>query len=334
MKPKPAIVRTKDKNNTGVRPFKASESKVRSAEPPKDVDMLEASDAASAASDASDSENEEEITLADRVTALETKSKSKPQMNGKSPSKQQLDKDVDGEQTSKPGAAPVPTIGSLSTILTQALRTNDQALLESCLSFTDITVIKQTLIRLDPMLSSTLLERLAERIARTPSRASQLSVWIRWIMVAHGGYLVGLPGLVNTLTNLRSTLSRNAGTLSRLLALQGRLEMLSAQIDMRKEGWKDEEEQVDSDIEYVEGDEEEVVLDDAGYIVGEDEDESESEDEEAGEDDDDIDEEDDDDDDDDDDEIEGDAEGVDIEDDVDDEGEDDEDEDNDDGHED
>ncbi|KAK9241040.1 Dip2/Utp12 family-domain-containing protein [Lipomyces kononenkoae] len=332
MKPKPTVVRTKDKNNTGVRPFKDSETKVRSAEPAKDVDMLDASDAASVASDASGSENEEEITLADRVTALENKSKSKPQVNGKSPSKQ-LDKDaVVGEPASKPEGA-VPTIGSLSTILTQALRTNDQALLESCLSFTEVTVIKQTLIRLDPMLSATLLERLAERIARTPSRASQLSVWIRWIMVAHGGYLVGLPGLVNTLTNLRSTLARNAGTLSRLLALQGRLEMLSAQIDMRKEGWKEEDEQVDSDIEYVEGDEDEVVLDDAGYIVGEDEDESESdesesEDEEAADDDED------DADDDDDDEFEGVAEGADIDDDIDDEGDDDEDEDEDDGQED
>ncbi|KAK9377419.1 Dip2/Utp12 family-domain-containing protein [Lipomyces chichibuensis] len=325
MKPKATVVRTKGKSSSSVRPFKDSETKVRSAEPPKDVDMLDASDAISAASDASESENEEEITLADRVTALETKSKSKPQMNGKSPSKP-LEKDISAQQGGRTGA--VPTIGSLSTILTQALRTNDQTLLESCLSFADVSVIKQTIIRLDPTLSATLLERLAERIARTPSRASQLSVWIRWIMVAHGGYLVGLPGLVNTLTNVRSTLARNAGTLSRLLALQGRLEMLSAQIDMRKEGWKNEEEEVDSDVEYVEGNEEEVVLDDAGYIVGEEEDEdegdeSESENEEEEEDADD----DDDDEDDDVDEVDGGADDVGIDEDVDDEDNDEEDDD-------
>ncbi|KAK9363191.1 Dip2/Utp12 family-domain-containing protein [Lipomyces starkeyi] len=324
MKPKATVVRTKGKSSSSVRPFKDSETKVRSAEPPKDVDMLDASDAISAASNASESENEEEITLADRVTALDTKSKSKPQMNGKSPSKP-LDKDVSA-QGGRTGA--VPTIGSLSTILTQALRTNDQALLESCLSFLDVSVIKQTIIRLDPTLSATLLERLAERIARTPSRASQLSVWIRWIMVAHGGYLVGLPGLVNTLTNVRSTLARNAGTLSRLLALQGRLEMLSAQIDMRKEGWKEEEEEFDSDVEYVESDEEEVVLDDAGYIVGEEEDEDDG-DESESENEEDADDDEDDDEDDDVDEVDGGADDVDIDEDVDEEDADDEDEDDD-----
>ncbi|KAJ8099929.1 Dip2/Utp12 family-domain-containing protein [Lipomyces tetrasporus] len=323
MKPRATVVKTKGKSSSGILPFKDSETIVRSAEPPKDVDMLDASDAASSASDGTESENEEEITLADRVTALETKSKSKPQMNGKSPSKP-LDKDVDA-QAGKTGA--VPTIGTLSTILRQALRTNDQALLESCLSFTDVAVVKQTIIRLDPTLSATLLERLAERIARTPSRASQLSVWIRWIMVAHGGYLVGLPGLVNKLANVRSTLARNAGTLNRLLALQGRLDMLSAQIELRREGRKDEEEEVDSDIEYVEGDEDEVVLDDAGYIVGEEEDEdeedeSESEDEEEA-----------DDMEDDDEDVEGEAEEVNIDEDVDDE-DDDEDEDGDDDDED
>ncbi|KAK9388958.1 Dip2/Utp12 family-domain-containing protein [Lipomyces mesembrius] len=321
MKPRATVVRTKGKSGSSVRPFKDSETKVRSAEPLKDVDMLDASDAISPASNASESENEEEITLADRVTALETKSKSKPQMNGKSPSKP-LDKDVSAQG----GTGAVPTIGSLSTILTQALRTNDQALLESCLSFVDVSVIKQTIIRLDPTLSAILLERLAERIAQTPSRASQLSVWIRWIMVAHGGYLVGLPGLVNTLTNVRSTLARNAGTLSRLLALQGRLEMLSAQIDMRKEVWKDEEEVVDSDVEYVEGDEEGIVLDDAGYIVGEEDedegDESESENEEDADDDDE-------DEDDDLDEVDGGTDDVDIDGDVDEEDGEDEDDDDD-----
>ncbi|KAK9468153.1 Dip2/Utp12 family-domain-containing protein [Lipomyces arxii] len=274
MKIKPTVVKAR-KNLTGT--YKDSESKVGYAiATAKDIEMMDAEDAVDE-SEADSDEAEEEITLADRVTALETKAAQKRATpNGKS-------------RKASQSAPAVPAIGSLSTVLTQALKTNDQALLESCLSYADPNVIRQTIIRLDPPLSVALLDRLAERIARTPARTAQLTVWMRYVMVVHGGYLVSLPNLVNTLTTVRNALSRNAGTLSRLLALQGRLDMLSAQIELRRD-MKDEDfdNEVDSDIEYVEGAEDEIVLDDAGYIAGEEDDEDgDLIDDEAEEDDDD-----------------------------------------------
>ncbi|KAH8147867.1 uncharacterized protein LAJ45_07968 [Morchella importuna] len=166
-----------------------------------------------------------------------------------------------------------PAAGSLTTVLTQALKTHDTQLLESCLHVTDSPSILATVRRLSSPLAVALLERLAERIARRPGRAGSLGVWVRWTLVAHGGYLVSLPDLMSTLAGLYSTLNSRAGALPRLLALQGRLDMLRAQVDLRKVMRGDEEageSEKERGVLYVEGQEEEG------------ESESESEPEEVG----------------------------------------------------
>lgn len=123
--------------------------------------------------------------------------------------------------------------GSLTTVLSQALKTNDKSLLESCFQVTDSKVILATIRRLESPLAVQLLEKLAERIARKPGRAGSLGTWVRWTLVAHGGYLVSLPNLVKTLSTLHGTLTTRAAALPRLLALQGRLDMLNAQLELR-----------------------------------------------------------------------------------------------------
>src|SRR5690606_27678553 len=123
--------------------------------------------------------------------------------------------------------------GSLTTVLSQALKTNDKSLLESCFQVTDSKVILATIRRLESPLAVKLLEKLAERIARKPGRAGSLGTWVRWTLVAHGGYLVSLPNLVKTLSTLHGTLTTRAAALPRLLALQGRLDMLNAQLELR-----------------------------------------------------------------------------------------------------
>ena len=77
--------------------------------------------------------------------------------------------------------------GSLTTVLTQALQTEDNSLLKSCLHSTDDEAILATIRRLNPSLAVALLKRLAERIARHPGRARPLGNWVKWIAVAHGG---------------------------------------------------------------------------------------------------------------------------------------------------
>jgi len=126
------------------------------------------------------------------------------------------------------------TANALTSVLTQALKTNDTTLLESCLHTTDTQTILNTVRKLPSPMAVTLLENLAERLARKPGRAGSLGDWVRWTLVAHGGYLVTLPNLVRTLSGLYSTLNTRAGALPRLLALQGRLDMLYAQVQLRQ----------------------------------------------------------------------------------------------------
>ena len=157
------------------------------------------------------------------------------------------------------------TAGSLAVVLTQALRSNDHTLLETVLSNRDETVLKNTIERLDTSLAVVLLDRLAERIARQTNRQGQLNVWVKWIMVIHGGSLINIPNLSSSLSSLHSTLNRRANTLPRLLELQGKLDVLYAQEELQRynknvAGEQYNEEYDDSDVEYVE------ELDDHGLI--------------------------------------------------------------------
>lgn len=153
------------------------------------------------------------------------------------------------------GAIGPPSAGALTSVLTQALRTDDQVLLESCLHTTDSDTILATIRKLSSPMAVTLLQRLTERLARRPGRAQSLGTWIRWTLVAHGGYLVTLPDLVRTLSGLHATLNQRAAALPRLLALQGRLDMLRAQVELRHEirSERAQEQEEDPDVLYIEG---------------------------------------------------------------------------------
>ena len=146
-----------------------------------------------------------------------------------------------------------PATGSLTTVLTQALQTEDNSLLESCLHSTDDEAILATIRRLNSSLAVTLLERLAERIARHPERARPLGNWVKWIAVAHGGYLVTLPDLVSQISELHQIVSARANSMSKLLSLQGRLEMLSAHIQFRSAPTDASKKDEDNKVLYMEG---------------------------------------------------------------------------------
>lgn len=235
----------------------------------QDVGMADASDVdddeEEQASDASDGEDEEdekepeEPSFAEKFQALEVSSAAKTATST-------------ALTTISPALAKKdiqpPSAGSLTTVLTQALKTNDTTLLESCLHTTDSSSILATVRRLNSTMAVSLLESLAERIARRPGRAGSLGVWVRWTLVAHGGYLVSLPDLMRTLSGLYSTLNTRAGALPRLLALQGRLDMLHAQVDLRKalrnsaEGSLGGDGAGDKGVLYVEGQEQDSSSDD------------------------------------------------------------------------
>ena len=81
-------------------------------------------------------------------------------------------------QKSRPLAP--PNANSLGTVLTQALRTNDKQLLDSCLQVVDVESVYATVERLPSPLVGTLLQRLAERLHRSPGRAGMLMAWVQW----------------------------------------------------------------------------------------------------------------------------------------------------------
>ncbi|ODQ50659.1 NUC189-domain-containing protein [Saitoella complicata NRRL Y-17804] len=270
-----------------------------------DVGMDDVEDEEENASDVEDGEP----TLADRLQALEVSQSTKAALAAAKKATRRRKEDnvvVDGlpsltgnviikKSRSSRSDAVVPAVpaSSLTTVLSQALKTNDSQLLESCLNHEDSHIVSETIRRLDPALAVTLLEKIAERMGRRPARAGQLGVWVRWTVVAHGGHLASLPNLVQTLSSLHGTLSARAAALPRLLALQGRLDVVSAQIELRntpgplpgnmKAAAGDESEE-ESDVEYVEGEEEDLMDEDVSHVgIGESEDEEEGDEDVSGE---------------------------------------------------
>ncbi|RKF65252.1 U3 small nucleolar RNA-associated protein 5 [Erysiphe neolycopersici] len=152
-----------------------------------------------------------------------------------------------------------PPGASLGSVLSQALRTNDIALLETCFHTSDISTIRATIQRLESCLAAKLLQKLAERLHKRPGIAGKLMVWVQWTLIAHGGYLAAQRGLVQSLSELTKVMDERSQGLKSVLLLKGKLDMIEAQIEMRRSihsyrGRMDEEDHDDSII-YVEGQE-------------------------------------------------------------------------------
>lgn len=153
-------------------------------------------------------------------------------------------------------ALAVPSANSLGTVLTQALRTNDIELLESCFMVHDLQSIRATIERTPSNLVAILIENLANRMERRPGRAGHLMVWVQWALVSHGGYLAGLPDLMKTLRALYRALSDRAENLPRWLQLKGKLDMMNAQFELRRSQQMANIDEEDDPVIYVEGEEE------------------------------------------------------------------------------
>ena len=181
----------------------------------------------------------------------------------------------DGMTLSKNAAAGQHTSGlSLGVVISQALRTNDTSLLETCLQTSDPATIRTTINRLDSSLASTLCQRLAERIQSRPGRAGPLVTWIESIVVAHGGYMIGQPALMKSLKALAKVLRERTAALQTFLAINGKLDVIAAQVNFRREALERARAQ---NVEEEEDDEEAVI-----YVEGQDEDDDESSSDDEG----------------------------------------------------
>ncbi|PHH54772.1 U3 small nucleolar RNA-associated protein 5 [Ceratocystis fimbriata CBS 114723] len=127
-----------------------------------------------------------------------------------------------------------PSLSSLTTVLTQALRTDDAELLESCLATANLATVRNTIERLDSALAGSLLSKLAARIYRRPGRAGTLLQWVQWVLVAHGGALASQPEVMAKLAMLQKVLAERSRGLNSLLVLKGKLDLLESQMQLRK----------------------------------------------------------------------------------------------------
>lgn len=174
-------------------------------------------------------------------------------------------------ESSRSAIAP-PTHQSLTTVLTQALKSDDTDLLESCLHTTDIPTIQNTIERIDSSLAGVLLNKLAARLHRRPGRAGTLMTWVQWTLVAHGGALAAQPKLLHDLNSLQKVLAERAKGLNSLLALKGKLDILEGQMELRRKMQRSagllqdgEDDADEEDVIYVEGEENDAEKDAAAY---------------------------------------------------------------------
>jgi len=228
-----------------------------------DVDMEDAEQAVIEISSAEESDDEnadaEELSFGERLRAQEPEPVRETRIV-------HVESAFDASPESKAIAAAsqtrtlaTPSMNTLGTVLTQALRTNDTDLLESCLRNVDVDAIYATVERLPSPLVGNLLQKLAERLHKKPGRAGMLMVWVQWSLAAHGGYLASQPQLVKQLSTLNKVLKERASGLQPLLSLKGRLDMLQAQLDLRRRNQRraanDDE---DEAVIYVEGEDDYV----------------------------------------------------------------------------
>ncbi|KAK5723890.1 Small subunit (SSU) processome component [Elasticomyces elasticus] len=167
----------------------------------------------------------------------------------------------------------VPSGTSLSTVLSQALRTNDKDMLESCFKVVDMASVKSTIERLRSPLAASLLQKLAERIHKSPGRTGYLMVWVQWTIVTHGGYLSSQPEAMARLRSLAQVVRERANGLQPLLHLNGKLDLLSSQLEYREKmqsasrAANAEDDEDEDAVIYVEGQDEEDWSEDEDEIM-------------------------------------------------------------------
>jgi len=131
-------------------------------------------------------------------------------------------------------AAAAPKADSSAVLLTQALKNEDNALLEDCLSCRDHTLITNTVRRLPVTSVLPFLKQVSNRVRSKPGRASTLVFWIRAVLTEHTAYLTSVPAAGGVLAELFQAADARLGNFDRFLKLQGRLDLIMAHISHRR----------------------------------------------------------------------------------------------------
>ncbi|KAF9987610.1 WD repeat-containing protein 43 [Modicella reniformis] len=128
-----------------------------------------------------------------------------------------------------------PKANSLQQMLIQALHSNDLQLLEACLTFNNVEVIRNTVRRLPTTYVVPFLTQVIHKFQQKPNRGEALLEWIKVVLLIHTAYLMTVPDLVKKLSNFYQTLDARVSVFQKLLSLHGRLDLVMSQIEMRQQ---------------------------------------------------------------------------------------------------
>ncbi|KAE9034295.1 hypothetical protein PR001_g7845 [Phytophthora rubi] len=227
-------------------------------------------------------EEENELTLAERVEALRervegdvTAALNRAEREAETPE--------DKARGNKPDAS------SLASVLEQALQARDNALLEYCLRTRDAKIVARTVARVSASRVLVLLEVIVRKLERSPNRFARLCPWLRAVLLHHTAYLVAQPDLVPSLSALYQLLETRLQVHEQMQKLAGRLTLVLGQIHVNTAATNgQEDDETRAAVVYHEGEEDvrEEAANGDDSSSHEEEEEDEEEDDEDDEDDD------------------------------------------------
>lgn len=126
----------------------------------------------------------------------------------------------------------------LIKLLNVSKKTTEEKVIRLCSSNNDDDNIKETIKLFSTSESSSalitkLFEIISKEVASQPSKNSALSVWLKWLLLVHGGFIAKQPDQHDNLKTLQRGLTEGMKLMPRLLGLQGRLQLLKSQTQLR-----------------------------------------------------------------------------------------------------
>ena len=162
-------------------------------------------------------------TFEERIAAWQN------EMSQSAKKKRRRSEDSTSRKTKRKHETGAAAASSLGTLLDQALKSNDRAMLEHCLEVQDTEVIDATIRRLPINRVLPFFHAVVKRLEKRPTRGSSLSIWLRAVLIQHAGYLAAVPDLSKHLSSLSRLIELRVALFPKFLQLSGRLQLLLAQ---------------------------------------------------------------------------------------------------------
>jgi U3 small nucleolar RNA-associated protein 5 len=134
-----------------------------------------------------------------------------------------------------------PSSDSLVTLISQALQSGDESLLEQCLACDDADVVEATSKRLDSAKVVALITKLTTKFEKRPARGQLMTDWLDALLRNHTSFLISVPELAQQLAGLSQMFEQRLSYYSKLAGLSGRLELLMSQFSQRGSGSQSDE---------------------------------------------------------------------------------------------